>query len=137
MTWNGSVSTPADRPGFVPEGDDSDLAASFAVGPSGVGPVMGFGTDDFFPVVPAADSETGPRSVDPFDGGETGQSPLADRAAAVAASSVDSTDPQRRPQCIMTGSVVGGSVGSWPPGMAMAAVLTLGACRASGGGYIG
>ena len=47
---------PVDRPGFAPEGDDSDLVVSFAVGPSGVGPVMGFGTDDFFPVVSAADS---------------------------------------------------------------------------------
>ena len=84
---------PADRPGFVPEGDDSGLVVSFAVGPSGVGPVMGFGTDDFFPVVPAADPETGPRSVDPFDGGETDQSPLADRSAAVAASSVDEPTP--------------------------------------------
>jgi hypothetical protein len=59
---------PADRPEFGPEGDDSGLVVSFAVGPSGVGPVMGFGTDDFFPVVPAADPTTGPRS----EGGETG-----------------------------------------------------------------
>ena len=56
----------ADRPGFVPEGDDADLVVSFAVGPSGVGPVMGFGTDDFFPVVPAADSVD-----EPTPGGDT------------------------------------------------------------------
>jgi hypothetical protein len=49
-------SDPADRPPLAPEGDDAGLVVSFAVGPSGVGPVMGFGTDDFFPVVPVADS---------------------------------------------------------------------------------
>ena len=43
-----------DRRTLAPEGDDSDLAAGFAVGPAGVGPVMGFGSDDFFPVVPVA-----------------------------------------------------------------------------------
>jgi hypothetical protein len=42
----------ADRAPLLPDGDDSGLVVSFAVGPSGVGPVMGFGSDDFFPVAP-------------------------------------------------------------------------------------
>ena len=56
----------ADRPPLVPEVDDAGLVVSFAVGPSGVGPVMGFGTDDFFPVVPAADPVD-----EPTPGGDT------------------------------------------------------------------
>ena len=54
-----------DRRTLAPEGDDSDLAAGFAVGPAGVGPVMGFGSDDFFPVVPVGEvaaSEDAPSS---------------------------------------------------------------------------
>jgi hypothetical protein len=50
--------SPTDRPALVPDGDDSGVAVSFAVGPSGVGPVMGFGSDDFFPVAPVADAVT-------------------------------------------------------------------------------
>jgi hypothetical protein len=38
--------------------DDSGAVVNFAVGPSGVGPVMGFNSDDFFPSVPAADLES-------------------------------------------------------------------------------
>ena len=46
-------------------GDDSDAVVSFAVGPSGVGPVMGFGSDDFFPAGPVTDLEDSQsRSVD-------------------------------------------------------------------------
>ena len=33
-------------------GDDSGAVVRFAVGPSGVGPVMGFDSDDFFPTGP-------------------------------------------------------------------------------------
>lgn len=75
---------PADRP-LVSEGDDSGLVVSFAVGPSGVGPVMGFGSDDFFPVVAAADAGNGHRSVDTPEVGEAGGSP----AAGVLTSSAD------------------------------------------------
>ena len=46
---------PADR-SLV--GDDSGAVVNFAVGPSGVGPVMGFDSDDFFPSAPAADLES-------------------------------------------------------------------------------
>ena len=38
-------------------GDDSGAVVSFAVGPSGVGPVMGFDSGDFFPAGPATDLE--------------------------------------------------------------------------------
>jgi hypothetical protein len=40
-----------DGPPLRRDGDDSGLVMRFAVGPSGVGPVMGFSSDDFFPVV--------------------------------------------------------------------------------------
>ena len=33
------------------------VIVDFAVGPSGVGPVMGFDSDDFFPMAPDADLE--------------------------------------------------------------------------------
>jgi hypothetical protein len=46
---------PADRPLL---GDDSGAVVNFAVGPSGVGPVMGFNSDDFFPAAPVADLES-------------------------------------------------------------------------------
>ena len=45
--------------------EDPGAVVSFAVGPDGVGPVMGFGSDDFFPVGPVTDLEdTQSRSVD-------------------------------------------------------------------------
>ena len=38
-----------DQAGLTPEVDDARVIVDFAVGSSGVGPVMGFGSDDFFP----------------------------------------------------------------------------------------
>ena len=60
---------PEDRPPLLFEADDPDLVAQFAVGPAGVGPVMGFGSDDFFPVAPVPDAETQRGSVHPDDHG--------------------------------------------------------------------
>jgi hypothetical protein len=51
---------PADRP-LLPDDDDSGVVVNFAVGPSGVGPVMGFNSDDFFPAAPAAELESSQR----------------------------------------------------------------------------
>jgi len=44
-----------ERSGLAPGGDDARVVVDFAVGSSGVGPVMGFGSDDFFPAAPYAD----------------------------------------------------------------------------------
>ena len=44
-----------DRSGLVPGADDARVVLDFTVGPSGVGPVMGFDSDDFFPSAPDAD----------------------------------------------------------------------------------
>ena len=44
-----------DQSGLVPGADDSRGAVDFSVGPPGVGPVMGFDSDDFFPSAPDAD----------------------------------------------------------------------------------
>jgi hypothetical protein len=44
-----------DRSGLVPGVDDARVVVDFGVGPSGVGPVMGFDSDDFFPSAPDAD----------------------------------------------------------------------------------
>jgi hypothetical protein len=77
---------PIDRPALVPDGDGSGLVVSFAVGPSGVGPVMGFGSDDFFPVAPVGDAETGQRSVGTR---ETGDSPVAEPRAGAVTSAED------------------------------------------------
>ena len=44
-----------DQSGLVPGADDARVVVDFAVGPSGVGPVMGFDSDDFFPSAPDAD----------------------------------------------------------------------------------
>ena len=55
-----------DRSGLVPGADDARVVADFAVGPSGVGPVMGFDSDDFFPSAP--DADIGP--PEPTDTGE-------------------------------------------------------------------
>jgi hypothetical protein len=35
--------------------DDALVITDFSVGPTGVGPVMGFGSDDFFPSVSGPD----------------------------------------------------------------------------------
>ena len=43
-----------DQVGLVPKADDARVVVDFAVGPSGVGPVMGFDSDDFFPSAPDA-----------------------------------------------------------------------------------
>ena len=37
--------------------DDALVIADFSVGSSGVGPVMGFGSDDFFPSAPDPDPD--------------------------------------------------------------------------------
>ena len=44
-----------DQSGLVPGADDARVVVDFAVGPSGVGPVMGFDSDDFFPSAPDED----------------------------------------------------------------------------------
>jgi hypothetical protein len=44
-----------DQSGLVSRADDARVVVDFAVGPSGVGPVMGFNSDDFFPSAPDAD----------------------------------------------------------------------------------
>ena len=44
-----------DRSGLLSGADDARVVVDFAVGPSGVGPVMGFDSDDFFPLAPDAD----------------------------------------------------------------------------------
>ena len=77
-----------DRP-LVPEGEDSGLVATFAVGPSGVGPVMGFGSDDFFPVAPVADAETNHSSVRTPEVGNADESRAADQPKDVVTSRVD------------------------------------------------
>jgi hypothetical protein len=51
----------------VSESDDSGLIGSFAVGPSGVGPVMGFRSDDFFPAT-LGDAGESPSADQPADG---------------------------------------------------------------------
>ena len=44
-----------DQFGPVPGADDAGVVVDFAVGPPGVGPVMGFDSDDFFPSAPDPD----------------------------------------------------------------------------------
>ena len=41
--------------GLAPGPDDARVVVDFAVGPPGVGPVMGFDSDDFFPSAPDPD----------------------------------------------------------------------------------
>jgi len=45
-----------DQAGLTPALDDARVIVDFAVGSSGVGPVMGFGSDDFFPCAPDVDA---------------------------------------------------------------------------------
>ena len=49
------VLDPQDQSGLVPGADDARVVVDFAVGPSGVGPVLGFDSGDFFPPAPATD----------------------------------------------------------------------------------
>jgi hypothetical protein len=44
-----------DQPGLLSRADDARVVVDFAVGSSGVGPVMGFDSDDVFPSPPDAD----------------------------------------------------------------------------------
>jgi hypothetical protein len=44
-----------DQLGLVSGAEDARVVVDFAVGPPGVGPVMGFDSDDFFPSAPDAD----------------------------------------------------------------------------------
>jgi hypothetical protein len=44
-----------DQSDLAPRANDARVIIDFAVGPSGVGPVMGFDSDDFFPSAPDAD----------------------------------------------------------------------------------
>ena len=50
------------HPGREPASEDARVVVDFAVGPGGVGPAVGFGSDDFFPVVPDAGRPDGPAS---------------------------------------------------------------------------
>ena len=43
-----------DQSCVLPGADDARVVVDFAIGPSGVGPVMGFDSDDFFPSAPDA-----------------------------------------------------------------------------------
>jgi len=47
-----------DQSGRVLGADDARVVVDFAVGPIGVGPVMGFGSDDFFPSAQDADLDS-------------------------------------------------------------------------------
>ena len=47
-----------------PEPEDARVMVDFAVGSGGVGPAVGFGSGDFFPVVTAEDRPEGPASRD-------------------------------------------------------------------------
>jgi hypothetical protein len=51
-----------DQPGLAIGAESARIVVDFAVGPSGVGPVMGFDSDDFFPLAPDADLD-GNRTV--------------------------------------------------------------------------
>lgn len=44
-----------DQSALLLRAHDARVVVDFAVGPSGVGPVMGFDSDDFFPSAPDAD----------------------------------------------------------------------------------
>ena len=44
-----------DQSGLALGADDARVVVDFAVGPSGIGPVMGLDSGDFFPSAPAAD----------------------------------------------------------------------------------
>ena len=44
-----------DQPDLAIGAEGARVVVDFAVGPSGVGPVMGFDSDDFFPLAPDAD----------------------------------------------------------------------------------
>ena len=44
-----------DQAGLVPGADDARVVVDFTVGPFGVGPGVGFDSDDFFSSVPVAD----------------------------------------------------------------------------------
>jgi hypothetical protein len=44
--------------GLEPGADDARVVVDFAVGPPGVGPAVGFESDDFFPVAPDPDLDS-------------------------------------------------------------------------------
>ena len=46
-----------EQSGLVPGVEDARVVVDFAVGPSGVGPVTGFDSGDFFPLAPDADMD--------------------------------------------------------------------------------
>ena len=52
-----------DQSGLVPGVDDARVVVDFAVGPPGVGPVVGFDSDDFFPSAPDADIDRNPTGL--------------------------------------------------------------------------
>ena len=79
----------ADRSPLVSGSDDSGLVGNFAVGPSGVGPVMGFRSDDFFPVAPVADAQTHQSSVGTPELGDAVESQSTDQPEDVVTSPVD------------------------------------------------
>jgi hypothetical protein len=53
-----------DQPGPPIAAAGARIVVDFAVGPSGVGPVMGFDSDDFFPLAPDADVDDDRTVVD-------------------------------------------------------------------------
>ena len=57
-----------DQPGLAIDAEDARVIVDFAVGPSGVGPVMGFDSDDFFPFAPDADLDDNRTVVDDAGG---------------------------------------------------------------------
>ncbi len=60
-----------DQSGMTFGADDAQVIVDFAVGASGVGPVVGFGSDDFFPSAPDPDAV----HDTPGSGGVDGGSP--------------------------------------------------------------
>jgi hypothetical protein len=69
---------PADRTPPLGEDDHARVIADFAVGPAGVGPVMGFDSGDFFPAASLAVPERNqrPSSNDDHDGEHRGTPPI-------------------------------------------------------------
>jgi hypothetical protein len=57
-----------DQPGVPLVAKAARIVVDFAVGPAGVGPVMGFNSDDFFPLAPDADLDGNRTVVDDAGG---------------------------------------------------------------------
>jgi hypothetical protein len=78
---------PADRTPPLGEDDHARVIADFAVGPAGVGPVMGFDSGDFFPAASEAvlERNQSPSSSDDHDGEHRGTPPIHRAVVSVKA----------------------------------------------------